>query len=247
MRFSTVVISSAFVLAGMSTARPVGSDFEVEARAFDEESELYARGGAMSKLTGKKKDKLPSYHTASRDPPPHYEGSPNHVPHLDSFRTETDYSHNHKSPAGTSRHRRRSYYPSNDYELVARGHGPSKIGGGDKERKDGKPPKYKVVAKDPVPPYEGSPDHVPFLDSFQTETDYSNNPKTPSGTQARPHGSQSGHHPGHPGQPGHPGHPGHAGQHSHPGKPGKPGHPGNSHPRPGSSHGHGRRSFYDLD
>ncbi|KIL58071.1 hypothetical protein M378DRAFT_112398 [Amanita muscaria Koide BX008] len=226
----------------MSAARFAGSDFEVEARAFGEEPELYARGGAMSKLTGKK-DKPPSYRTAARDPPPRYEGSPNHVPHLDSFRTETDYSHNHKSPSSTSRPRRRSYYY--DDGLVARGNSPSKIGGGDKERKDGKPPKYEVAANDPPPRYEGSPDHVPFLDSFQTETDYSNNHKTPSGTQARPHsqhGSPSGHghpHPGHPGHPGH-GHPGHS-QSGH-------GHPGNSHPRPGSSHrGHGRRSFYDLD
>ncbi|KIL59931.1 hypothetical protein M378DRAFT_961552 [Amanita muscaria Koide BX008] len=129
MRFSTIVISSAFVLAGMSAARFAGSDFEVEARAFNEEPELYARGGAMSKLTGgNKKDKPPSYHTAARDPPPRYEGSPNHVPHLDSFRTETDYSHNHKSPSSTSRHRRRSYYLSNDYELVARGNNPPKFG-----------------------------------------------------------------------------------------------------------------------
>ncbi|KAM6492183.1 hypothetical protein JOM56_011907 [Amanita muscaria] len=132
MRFSTIVISSAFVLAAMSAARFAGSDFEVEARAFDEGPELYARGGAMSKLTGgnKKKDKPPSYRTAARDPPPRYEGSPNHVPHLDSFRTETDYSHNHKSPSSTSRHRRRSYYLSNDYELVARGNNPPKSGGG---------------------------------------------------------------------------------------------------------------------
>ncbi|KAM6492186.1 hypothetical protein JOM56_011910 [Amanita muscaria] len=149
MRFSTVVISSAFVLAAMSAARFAGSDLcvtlnltsldwknsffshqsAVEARAFDEEPELYARGGAMSKLTGgnKKKDKPPSYRTAARDPPPRYEGSPNHVPHLDSFRTETDYSHNHKSPSSTSRHRRRSYYLSNGYELVARGNNPPKL------------------------------------------------------------------------------------------------------------------------
>ncbi|KAM6494601.1 SCIV38 protein [Amanita muscaria] len=187
MRFSTVVLSSAFVLAGMSAAQFADSDFEVEARAFDEEPELYARGGAMSKLTGgnKKKDNPPSYRTAARDPPPRYQGSPNHVPHLDSFRTETDYSRNHKSPSSTSRHRRRSY--SYDDGLVARGNSPSKIGGGDKERKDGKPPKYKVAAHDPPPRYQGSPHHVPHLDSFRTETDYSHNHKSPSGTQAHRH------------------------------------------------------------
>ncbi|KIL63104.1 hypothetical protein M378DRAFT_164797 [Amanita muscaria Koide BX008] len=140
MRFSTVVISSAFVLAGMSAARFAGSDFEVEARAFDEEPELYARGGAMSKLTGG--NKPPSYRTAARDPLPRYEGSPNHVPHLDSFRTETDYSHNHKLSSSTSRHRRRSYYPSNDYELVARGKGHPKIG-------DGQPLRQMDVTRSP--------------------------------------------------------------------------------------------------
>ncbi|KIL58076.1 hypothetical protein M378DRAFT_15816 [Amanita muscaria Koide BX008] len=185
MRFSTVVVSSALVLAGMSVARFAGSDFEVEARAFDEEPELYARGGAMSKLTGNKKDKPPSYGSAARDPPPRYEGSPNHVPHLDSFRTETDYSHNHKSPSSTSRPRRRSYYY--DDRLVARGNTPSRMGGGDKERKDGKPPKYNVAANDRPPRYQGSPNHVPHLDGFRTETDYSHNHKSPSGTQEHRH------------------------------------------------------------
>ncbi|KAM6490627.1 hypothetical protein JOM56_013970 [Amanita muscaria] len=61
MRLSTVIISSAFVLAGMSAAfsterenmlvARADSDFlaEVEARAYDEELELYARGGIISK------------------------------------------------------------------------------------------------------------------------------------------------------------------------------------------------------
>ncbi|KAM6494600.1 SCIV38 protein [Amanita muscaria] len=176
----------------MSAAQFAGSDFEVEARAFDEEPELYARGGAISRLTGGGRNP-PSYRDASRDPPPRYTAGdeqmapPNVRAAWSNPRRPTDYSNNHKTPAhtSTSRHRgRRSYY---DDELVARGNTPSRMGGGDKERKDGKPPKYKVAANDPPPRYQGSPNHVPHLDSFRTETDYSHNHKSPSGTQAHRH------------------------------------------------------------
>jgi len=148
-------------------ARFVDSDFldEVEARAFDEDLELYARGGALSKISGKK-DSPPSYRSASRDPPPAYRPSPNHPPPLPDFRRETDYSHNHKSPTG---HRRRSYYADDD-ELVARGNIISKGGhSGDKERKDGSPPKYKVAAKDPPPRYVPSEHYPPPLGPFLTD------------------------------------------------------------------------------
>ncbi|KIL63286.1 hypothetical protein M378DRAFT_164572 [Amanita muscaria Koide BX008] len=180
MRFSTVFVSSAFVLAGMSAALPVGredmlvarfadSDFldEVAARAYDEEAELYARGGALSKISGGKKDNPPSYRSASRDPPPAYRPSPNHPPPLPDFRREPDYSHNHKSPSHTSH--RRSYYAADDNELVARGSAGSKISGGDKERKDGSPPKYKVAAKDPPPRYVPSEHYPPPLGPFLTD------------------------------------------------------------------------------
>nr|CAA09012.1 SCIII25 protein [Amanita muscaria] len=161
MRFSTVFVSSAFVFAGMTAALPVGredmlvarfadSDIldEVEARAYDEEAELYARGGALSKISGGKKDNPPSYRAASRDPPPAYRPSPNHPPPLPDFRREPDYSHNHKSPSHTSH--RRSYYAADENDVVARGkHTVQKSVGGDKERKDGSPPKYKVACKGP--------------------------------------------------------------------------------------------------
>ncbi|KIL58074.1 hypothetical protein M378DRAFT_132848 [Amanita muscaria Koide BX008] len=210
MRFSTVVISSAFVLAGMSAAQFAGSDLcvtpnffifshhsEFEARAFDEEPELYARGGAISRLTGGNRNP-PSYRAASRDPPPRYTAGDEQMapPHVraawNSNQRPADYSNNHKTPAYTStsqhRHRRSYYYDGKHCNgLVARGNTPSRMGGGDKERKDGKPPKYKVAANDPPPRYQGSPNHVPHLDSFRTETDYSHNHKSPSGTQAHRH------------------------------------------------------------
>ncbi|KIL68494.1 hypothetical protein M378DRAFT_8561 [Amanita muscaria Koide BX008] len=64
MRLSTLFASTAFVLAGLSTALPVdrenmlaaryAADFlaDVKARAYDEELELYARGCVSSKTCG---------------------------------------------------------------------------------------------------------------------------------------------------------------------------------------------------
>lgn len=63
MRLSTLFASTAFVLAGLSTALPVDrenmlaaryADFlaDVKARAYDEELELYARGCVLSKTCG---------------------------------------------------------------------------------------------------------------------------------------------------------------------------------------------------
>ncbi|KIL57354.1 hypothetical protein M378DRAFT_28001 [Amanita muscaria Koide BX008] len=87
-------------------------------------------------MSGGKKDNPPSYQSASRDRPPEYRPSPRHPPPLPDFRKEIDYSQNHKSPSHTSRDRR-SYYAADD---MARGNPGSKTSGGDKERKDGKPP-----------------------------------------------------------------------------------------------------------
>ncbi|KAM6492074.1 hypothetical protein JOM56_011798, partial [Amanita muscaria] len=77
MRLSTVFVSSAFVLAGMSAAfskerenmlvaRFADFDFfgEVEARAYDEEPELCAQGGAINHKP---------FLYASHHDPPHYE------------------------------------------------------------------------------------------------------------------------------------------------------------------------------
>ncbi|KAM6493744.1 SCIII25 protein [Amanita muscaria] len=145
MRFS-IFVSSTFVLAGMSAALPVGRADMLVARFADSDFlELYARGGG-------KKDNPPSYQSASRDRPPEYRPSPNHPPPLPDFRKETDYAHNHYSPD----------------KLVARGNSGSKTSGGDKERKDGKPPKYKVAAKDPPPRYEPSEHYPPPLGPFLT-------------------------------------------------------------------------------
>ncbi|KIL64693.1 hypothetical protein M378DRAFT_162816 [Amanita muscaria Koide BX008] len=98
MRLSTVFISSAFVLAGMSAALPVerenmlvarfaDSDFlaEVEARAYDEEPVLYARGSVVSKESKEHNfgiSRPASYRTESS-------GRPH--PHQPS-RTDTDFN-----------------------------------------------------------------------------------------------------------------------------------------------------------
>ncbi|KIL70504.1 hypothetical protein M378DRAFT_156659 [Amanita muscaria Koide BX008] len=80
MRFPTVFISTAFVLAAMSAAfaverenmlvaRFADPDFlaEVEARTYDEEPELYARGGVLSNLSSgwHRKSRPTSYRSAS--------------------------------------------------------------------------------------------------------------------------------------------------------------------------------------
>ncbi|KAM6504455.1 hypothetical protein JOM56_001398 [Amanita muscaria] len=78
MRLSTVFVSTAFVLAGMSAALPGESenilarfadDFlaEVDARAYDEESELYAQRGAISTKNHKPRSATPHYGSSEYD------------------------------------------------------------------------------------------------------------------------------------------------------------------------------------
>ncbi|KIL64695.1 hypothetical protein M378DRAFT_11266 [Amanita muscaria Koide BX008] len=111
MRLSTVFISAAFVLASMSAALPVergdmlvarfaDPDFptEVEARAYDEELELYARGTVPSKSAGGRNedDWNPIYRTTSREPllgsPPDQPKNDRGVPRksLFGYRPNTD-------------------------------------------------------------------------------------------------------------------------------------------------------------
>ena len=75
-----------------------------------------------------------------------------------------------------------------ELDLSARGNNQSKGSGGDKERKDGNPPKYKVAKKDPPPRYDGPPSPMSF-DS--PGTSYANNNKSPATGGGR-HGGDPG-------------------------------------------------------
>ncbi|KAM6492086.1 hypothetical protein JOM56_011810 [Amanita muscaria] len=145
MRLSTVFISSAFVLAGMSAALPVerenmlvarfaDSDFlaEVEARAYDEEPVLYARGSVVSKESKESKEhnfgigRPASYRTESsgRHPPSRTDTDFNRPPSPFTLaqqrnRVATDFSGPITHLRSSSR--RRSFYESPRDELTRRG------------------------------------------------------------------------------------------------------------------------------
>lgn len=98
------LLSSVFVLAGaISAADPVEREnnmlvarfaepdllADVEVRAYGEEHELYARGGAMSKSSQErnKGSKLPSYRKAMKEPPA-YQRIPSDPAHLIPYQTD---------------------------------------------------------------------------------------------------------------------------------------------------------------
>jgi DNA-binding FrmR family transcriptional regulator len=92
---------------------------ELDARAFEEELDLFARGNAFSKGSGGDKERSdgnpPKYKVAKKDPPPRYDGPPSPI-HFES--PGTNYANNHKSPATGGGRSRRSF--DEEDELFAR-------------------------------------------------------------------------------------------------------------------------------
>ncbi|KAM6504456.1 hypothetical protein JOM56_001399 [Amanita muscaria] len=244
MRLSTVFVSTAFVLAGMSAALPGESenilarfadDFlaEVDARAYDEESELYAQRGAISTKNHK-----------PRSATPHYGSS-----EYDNGLVTREYVLSRDGSSGTplyTSHFRRSFYEPPRYELTRRHHSPPPTPGYSTPPTPGTPSTPVRDWRNRLPRPYSPTGSVPPTPGFSTPP----TPGTPS-TPVRDWRNM----PPAPYSPGSgertvPGSPDSSRLSSPPYVPGSPGRGGSRSPewhRPRNDRSHYRRSFYDLD